>query len=66
MCLRACEVTSVVCDCNPMDCSLPDSSAHGFSRQEYCSELPFPLPKDPLNPGIESMSSAAPALQVTL
>ena len=35
--------------CNLMDCSLPDSSVHGFSRQEYWSGLPCPpaghLPK---------------------
>ena len=30
--------------CNPMDFSLPDSSVHGFSRQEYWSGLPFPSP----------------------
>ena len=27
-----------------MDCSLPGSSAHGFSRQEYWSGLPVPSP----------------------
>ena len=27
-----------------MDCSLPGSSVHGFSRQEYWSGLPFPSP----------------------
>ena len=30
---------------DPMDCSLPGSSAHGFSRQEYWSELPLPSPR---------------------
>ena len=35
-----------------------------FSRQEYCSGLPFPPPGDLPNPGIELTSSAAPALQV--
>ena len=33
----------------------------GFSRQEYWSELPFPLPKDLPHPEIEPRS---PALQV--
>ena len=33
----------------------------GFSRQEYCSGLPYPPPGDLPNPGIESRS---PALQV--
>ena len=32
----------------------------GFSRQEYCSGLPFPSPEDLPNPGIEPRS---PALQ---
>ena len=29
---------------DPMDCSLPGSSAHGFSRQEYWSGVPLPSP----------------------
>ena len=29
---------------DPMDRSLPGSSVHGFSRQEYCSGLPLPFP----------------------
>ena len=32
----------------------------GFSRQEYCSGLPFPSPRDLSNPGIKPGS---PALQ---
>ena len=28
----------------PMDCSLPDSSIHGISRQEYWSGVPLPSP----------------------
>ena len=39
--------------CNPMDCSPPGSSVHGFSRQEYWSELPCPPPGDLLDPGIK-------------
>jgi len=35
----------------------------GFSRQEYWSELPCPPPGDCLDPGVESASPAAPALQ---
>ena len=34
---------------NPMDCSLPGSSVHGFSRQEYRSGVPLPSPKVILN-----------------
>ena len=45
----------------------PETVAHqvplsmGFPRQEYWSGLPFPLPGDLPNPGIEPMS---PELQV--
>ena len=31
---------------NPMDCSLPGSSVHGVSRQEYWSGVPLPSPVD--------------------
>ena len=33
-----------------------------FSRQEYCSGLPFPTPGDLPNPGIEPSSFVSPAL----
>ena len=36
-----------------MDCSPPDSSVMGFSRQGYWSGLPFPSPGDLPDPGIE-------------
>ena len=36
----------------------------GFSRQEYWSGLPFPLPGDLPHPGIEPASPVPPALQV--
>ena len=42
--------------CDPVDCSLPGSSVHGFSRQEYWSGLPFPSPGDLPDPGIEPRS----------
>ena len=29
---------------DPVDCSLPGSSIHGFSRQEYWSGVPLPSP----------------------
>ena len=29
---------------DPMDCSLPGSSVHGFSRQEYWSGVPLLSP----------------------
>ena len=34
----------------------------GFSRQEYWSGLPFPVPGDLLDSGIDSASLAPPAL----
>ena len=42
--------------CDPMDCSLPGSSLHGISRQEYWSGQPFTSPGDLPNPGIEPRS----------
>ena len=36
----------------------------GFPRQEYWSGLPFPLPGDLPDPGIEPVSLRSPALQV--
>ena len=44
--------------CSPMDCSLPGSSVHGFSWQEYWSGLPYPPPGDLSDPGIEPTSPA--------
>ena len=37
----------------------------GFSRQEYCSGLPFPSPGDLPNPGIEPGSLALEADALT-
>ena len=48
--------------CDPMDCSSPDSSVRKTSRQEYWSGLPFPLPGDLPDPGIEPASLVSPAL----
>ena len=45
-----------------MNCSLPGSSVHGISQQEYWSGLPFPSPWDLPDPGIESPSLTSPAL----
>ena len=42
--------------------SPPDSSAHGFSRQEHWSGLPFPIPGDFSNPEIKSTLLASPSL----
>ena len=35
----------------------------GFSRQEYWSGLPLPLPGDLPDPGLEAVSPVCPALQ---
>ena len=43
--------------CNPMDYSLPGSSAHGI-LQAYWSGLPSPSPEDLPYPGIKPSSSA--------
>ena len=43
---------------NPVDCSLPVSSVHKISWQEYWSGLPVPSPGDLSVPGIKPTSSA--------
>ena len=65
VCVHACSVifdSLLPSDYRPSDCSLPGSSVHEFSRQEYWSGLPFPTPGDLPDPGIEPMSLASPAL----
>ena len=42
--------------CDSMDCSPPDSSVHGFSRQEYWSGLLCPPPGDLPDSDIEPVS----------
>ena len=49
-------VQSYLTVCNPMDCSMPDSSVHGFSRQEYWSRLPFSFKENLPDPGIQFVS----------
>ena len=44
--------------CDPMDCSLVVPPSMGFSRQEYCSGLPFPSPGNLPELGIEPRSPA--------
>ena len=48
--------------CNSIDYSLPGSSVHGISRQEYWSGLPFLTPGVLPDPGIQPTSLAFPAL----
>ena len=59
--LCVCVSHSVMSICDLMDCSLPGSSVHGFSMQEYQSGSPFPSPEALPHPGIEPGS---PALQI--
>ena len=62
-CVCVCSVAqSCLTLCNPVDCTPLGSTAHGISRQEYWSDLPFPSPGDPPDPGIEPLSPASPAL----
>jgi len=42
--------------CDPMDCSLPGSLSMGFPSREYWNGLPFPSPRDFLNPRIKTAS----------
>ena len=46
-----------------MDCSPPGSSVHGILQAKYWSELPFLLPGDLPQTGIEPESLMSPALQ---
>ena len=47
-------------DCKDVACQAPLSME--FPRQEYWSGLPFPIPGDLPDPGIETVSPAASAL----
>ena len=60
MCAKLLQLCLILCD--PVNCSLPGSSVHGFSRQEYWSGLPCPPPGDLPEPRTESASLTSPAL----
>ena len=63
VCVCVCAIAqSCLTLCSPVDCSLPGSSVHGISQQEYWSGLPFPSPGDLPDPGIQPASLAPPAL----
>ena len=53
MCARAQSYPTL---CDSTDSSLPGSSVHGFSRQEYVGGLPCPSPGNLPHPGIERES----------
>ena len=48
--------------CDPMACSPPGPSVHGFSRQEYWTGLPFPSPGDLPAPGNQQLSPESPEM----
>ena len=62
-----CWLNSVTQSCptlyNLLDGSPPGSLSMGFPRQEYWIGLPFPSPRDLLDPGIKAESPVFPALQ---
>ena len=55
-------VHSVIPDCNPMDFSLPGSSAHGIFHSGILERVASSYSRDFLNPGIEPASIVSPAL----
>ena len=65
MCMCVKSLQSCLTLCDPLDCSLPGSSAHGDSPGKKtgvgCQAL---FQGDPPNPGIKPVSPVAPALQV--
>jgi len=56
LCVHAKSLQSCLTLCDPMEHSQSDSSANGFSRHEYWSELPYSLPEDLPDPGIKPTS----------
>ena len=62
--MHACSVTeSCLTLCDPMDYIAHQAPLFmEFSRQKYCSGLPFPTPGDLPNLGIEPMPPASLAL----
>ena len=49
--------------CDPITVTHQGPLSMGFPRQEYCSGLPFPPPRNLPDPGIKSVSLASPELQ---
>ena len=60
--MQAKSLQSCLTLCDPMDCSLPGSSVLWVLQASMLSGLPFPLPGDLPDPGIEPVSLASPAL----
>ena len=49
--------------CDPMDCSLPESSVHGIHQARILEWVAMPSSRNLPDPGIEPMSLVSPALQ---
>ena len=63
---RACVLSCLSCVqlfATPWTVACQAPLSMGFSRQEYWSGLPCPLPGDLPNPGIKPMSLTSPALE---
>ena len=50
--------------CDPMDCSLPNSSVYGILQARILDGLPFPSPGDFLHPGMEPRSLVLQAVSL--
>ena len=59
--MKSSKSRSAVSDSDPMDCSPPDSSAHGILQARILEWVAFPFSRGFPNPGIKPRS---PALQV--
>ena len=62
-CVCMCSVASVMSNCDLWAVAHQAPLSMGFSRQEYWSGLPCPLPGNLPNPGIEPISLASPVSQ---
>ena len=58
VCTQSLQLCSSLCD--HMDCSRPVSSVPEFSRQEYWTGFPYPVPGDLPDPGIKLTSPVFP------
>ena len=61
VCMHACAQSTLTL-WNAVDCILPGSSAHEIFQARILQWLPFPVPRDLPDPGIEPLSFASPAL----
>ena len=61
--LNVCVLSCIWLFVTPWTAAYQTPLSMGFSRQEYCSGLPFPIPGDLPNPGIKSVSPGSSAGQ---